>query len=84
MFLEEVTCSLATNKTGYIIEGFAGISASQSIAVKITAENPPVATSYKVQVFSYSTTYNAMIDEAYDEITIQNNCKLHFKIHSLR
>lgn len=76
MQLEEVTCELAANKTGYIIRGFTGISASQTITLNTIAENPPVATNYKIQVFSFSSTYNAMIDEAFGYINILNQCKV--------
>ena len=70
----EVTCSLATNKTGYIVEGFVKISANQLVSVQVAVENPPVPVAYGIQIFSYSTLYDAQIDEAFTSITIQNNC----------
>ena len=81
----EVTCGLAANKTGYIVEGFAKIPASQLVSVKVSVENPPVAVAYKVQIFSYSTSYNAQIDEAFTSITIQNNygSSKFYKSHAL-
>lgn len=78
-----MTCELAANKTGYIIRGFTGISASQTVTIEAVTENPPYATDYKIQVFSYSTTYNAFIDEAYDYITIQNQCKYFLLLYKL-
>ena len=76
---------MSSNKTGYIIEGFAGISASQLVSVQVSVENPPVAVAYKIQIFSYSTSYNAQIDEAYTSITIENNygSSKFFKSHAL-
>jgi len=69
-----VSCGLAENKTGYIIEGFAGIAAKQSISVLINAENPPKSTTYRIQVFSYSKLYQAKIDEAFHTMSFDSRC----------
>lgn len=73
-FLGEVTCGLVSNKTGYLIRGFAGISASQLVSVQISAENPPLSANYTIQVFSFSPIYQAKIDEAFINISIQGQC----------
>lgn len=69
-----VTCERASNYTGYIIRGFAGIQASQLISVEVEVENPPIAANYTIQAFSYSTEYEAKIAEASAVIGIENIC----------
>jgi len=49
-----VSCGLATNQTGYIIQGFQEIPAKSSVSVELEVENPPKSTDYIIQVFSFS------------------------------
>lgn len=72
------------------------INAGQTIIIDIVAENPSVAADYKIHVFSYSSSHNAPVDEAYSYITIINQGKgilialeftmlrCSFKIHSFK
>lgn len=73
-----MTCGLVANKTGYLITGFSGISASQLVSVLVSVENPPLSANYTIQVFSFSSIYQAKIDEGFLNISIQEQCKIIF------
>lgn len=70
----QITCGLAPNKTGYIIEGFSGISANQLFTVEFNVENPKASSNYSIPVYSYSPQYEAKIDSGFGIIPIGTQC----------
>ncbi len=52
------------------------MSASQVVSLEISVENPIVSASYNIDVFSYSTEYQAKIDEGSGQITIGTICNI--------
>jgi len=76
--LLERLCQLASNETSYVIKNIE-LAQDQTLSIKFSGRNPSKAGESILRILSYSSQYNAIIDQGFINIFFEDKSnKLYF------